>query len=119
MQRIEGMLIFSPSDLVTYFQSPFASWMERARLENPSLNELIDPEVALLSSLAKQGYAHEASFNQSVGRDFLCRKWRARIHRFLGSRSRPGKTRVRRFHRLGLRTLVCRSDHAHLSLRCV
>jgi uncharacterized protein len=71
MQRINGRLIFSPSDLVTYFQSPFASWMDRARFENPSLNELIDPEDPLMASLAKQGYAHEASFNQSLAMDGL------------------------------------------------
>jgi uncharacterized protein len=70
MQRINGELIFSPSDLVTFFQSPFASWMERARLENPSINDLIDPEDPLLASLAKQGYAHEAAFNKSLsGKD--------------------------------------------------
>ena len=30
-----GQLVFSPSDLVRYLASPFASWMDRYSLENP------------------------------------------------------------------------------------
>ena len=30
-----GQLVFSPSDLVRYLGSPFASWMDRYELENP------------------------------------------------------------------------------------
>lgn len=31
----EGQLVYSPSDLVRYLASPFASWMDRYYLENP------------------------------------------------------------------------------------
>ena len=30
-----GQLVFSPTDLIRYLASPFASWMERYNLENP------------------------------------------------------------------------------------
>ena len=30
-----GQLIYSPSDLVRYLASPFASWMDRYYLEDP------------------------------------------------------------------------------------
>ena len=32
---LSGQLVFSPSDLVRYLGSPFASWMDRYYLENP------------------------------------------------------------------------------------
>jgi hypothetical protein len=35
MIRLSKKIIFSPFDLVTYFTSPFASWMERFTFENP------------------------------------------------------------------------------------
>ncbi|MBY3201333.1 TM0106 family RecB-like putative nuclease [Rhizobium laguerreae] len=66
MRRINGELIFSPSDLVVYFQSPFASWMERATYEDAAWKEKRDPEDPLMRSLAVQGAEHEASFNASL-----------------------------------------------------
>lgn len=38
-KTLSGKLIFSPSDLIRYMASPFASWMSRYALENP--NELV------------------------------------------------------------------------------
>ena len=35
MQKRNGRLIFSPSDLIVRFDSAFASWMERASLDDP------------------------------------------------------------------------------------
>lgn len=35
MKKKSGQLVYSPSDLVRYFASPFASWMDRYYLENP------------------------------------------------------------------------------------
>jgi len=35
MQKDSGHLLYSPSDLVRYLASPFASWMDRYHLENP------------------------------------------------------------------------------------
>src|SRR5450631_3670519 len=34
MNKNFGKLLYSPSDLVRYFASPFASWMDRYHLEN-------------------------------------------------------------------------------------
>jgi uncharacterized protein len=35
MKKHSGQLIYSPSDLIRYLASPFASWMDRFHLENP------------------------------------------------------------------------------------
>ncbi len=37
MRKLAGQLVFSPSDLVRYLSSPFASWMDRLHLEQPGL----------------------------------------------------------------------------------
>ncbi len=35
MRKIEDQIVYSPSDLVRYLESPFATWMERYNLEFP------------------------------------------------------------------------------------
>src|SRR5271166_6755852 len=35
MKKRSGAVVYSPSDLIRYFASPFASWMDRYHLENP------------------------------------------------------------------------------------
>ena len=37
MRKSPNRIIYSPSDLISYFASPFASWMERYHLENPTM----------------------------------------------------------------------------------
>lgn len=37
MRKQSNQLIYSPSDLIRYLASPYASWMDRYYLENPSL----------------------------------------------------------------------------------
>lgn len=37
MRKQSGSVVYSPSDLVRYFTSPFASWMDRFHLENPAV----------------------------------------------------------------------------------
>jgi predicted RecB family nuclease len=64
MKYLENRLLFSPSDLVRYIQSPFASWMERLCLEQPEYKTKKDPKDALLSYLAEKGLAHEAQYLQ-------------------------------------------------------
>ncbi len=58
MQRRAGRLIFSPSDLNRFFESPFASWMDRLHLERPNAltPDAKDEEAQLL---ADKGLAHE------------------------------------------------------------
>ena len=56
----EGQLVYSPSDLVRYLASPFASWMDRYYLENPGA---IAPDEATEDQrlIAETGQAHERS----------------------------------------------------------
>jgi uncharacterized protein len=62
MKREQGGLLFSPSDLVRFVQSPFASWMQRLCLEVPQTKLLKDKPDPLLSYLAEKGLAHEAQY---------------------------------------------------------
>lgn len=74
MQHINDKLLFSPSDLITYMESPYASAMERLKLTDPKILDLIDPEDPLLSYLQKKGYAHEDLFTETLianGNDVL------------------------------------------------
>jgi len=55
-----GGLIFSPSDLIRYLNSPFASWMDRYHLERP--NELRPDEPSEDQRLIMEsGLKHEAA----------------------------------------------------------
>ncbi len=51
-------LIFSPSDLTTYWESAYASWMDRYNLENPGRVKK-DPEDEMMKVLQEKGYTHE------------------------------------------------------------
>ena len=43
-------------------ESPFASWMEKANILDPSFQEFLDPEDEMLKLLQKKGYEHEADY---------------------------------------------------------
>ena len=58
MQFKKNSIFFSPSDLITFMDSTFASHMERNLLEESSYSELMDPEDPLLKNLQKKGYEH-------------------------------------------------------------
>ena len=62
MQFKNNKIFFSPSDLIIFMGSQFASHMERSRLEDPNYSSLMDPEDALLKNLQKRGYEHEDAF---------------------------------------------------------
>lgn len=66
MRLIDDTLYYSPSDLVVYFRSPFASWMDRAHFEDRSRSEMMDADDPLSSLLADKGSAHEAKFNLAL-----------------------------------------------------
>ncbi|HTL61358.1 MAG TPA: TM0106 family RecB-like putative nuclease [Nitrospira sp.] len=53
-----GQLLFSPSDLVRYLASPFASWMDRYYLEHP---DAVTPDAQSEEErlIAESGQAHE------------------------------------------------------------
>ena len=58
MQKRDGQLIFSPTDLFCYLASPFASWMERYNLENPGAVQP-DKETEDEILIAQTGDEHE------------------------------------------------------------
>jgi predicted RecB family nuclease len=67
MKKISGALIYSPSDLVRYLESPFSTWMDRYYLEHPG--SLIPDELSEDAELIiKTGEDHEqAILNQLRG----------------------------------------------------
>ena len=66
MQFKNNKIFFSPSDLIIFMESQFASHMERSRLEDPNYSSLMDPEDAMLKNLQKRGYEHEDAFLLSL-----------------------------------------------------
>ncbi|MGE9289787.1 MAG: TM0106 family RecB-like putative nuclease, partial [Puniceicoccales bacterium] len=74
MQKINDNILYSPSDLVRFLESPFATWMERARLEDRQ--RFIPDEDSEEQKLVQQkGYAHEEKFLQKLkddGREVVC-----------------------------------------------
>ncbi len=59
MRYINGKLIFSPSDLVVFAESEFASWMDRCHKEDPS-RFAMDEADPLMLILGEKGATHEA-----------------------------------------------------------
>ncbi|HBP86344.1 MAG TPA: helicase, partial [Nitrospiraceae bacterium] len=55
---LSGQLVFSPSDLIRYLASPFASWMDRYALENPGA-VTPDEETEDGQLIAQTGAQHE------------------------------------------------------------
>jgi uncharacterized protein len=58
MNKISGQLVFSPTDLILYLASPFASWMERYHIENPGLVKP-DEQTEDEKLIAETGDQHE------------------------------------------------------------
>lgn len=69
MQYRNNKLFYSPSDLITFMGSPFASYMERKKLDDQSLRNLMDDEDPMLKSLQNKGYAHEDEFLEELKND--------------------------------------------------
>ena len=59
-------IFFSPSDLITFLESPFASYMERSLLEDKSKSDLLDPKDKMLKNLQQKGFEHESTFLSSL-----------------------------------------------------
>jgi predicted RecB family nuclease len=68
MKLINGQLLYSPSDLITFLESPFASWMDRYHLEVPGA---VEPDELTASEklVANAGTTHEANFLKQQYRD--------------------------------------------------
>jgi predicted RecB family nuclease len=58
--------IYSPSDLTTYMDSPFASWMTRYAILHPATGQFQDLNDTLAQTLQQKGFAHEAEVLQSI-----------------------------------------------------
>jgi predicted RecB family nuclease len=58
MKYSSGNLVFSPSDLVNFLRSPFASWMDRCHLESPGRYKP-DERPEELELVARIGMEHE------------------------------------------------------------
>ncbi len=64
-------LLYSPSDLILYMRSPFASWMERLAVEKPELVEDIETDQdAMMELLADKGNNHENTFLAELKNQF-------------------------------------------------
>jgi uncharacterized protein len=65
MYKRDGRLVFSPSDINRFFESAFASWMDRYHVERPGT---LKPDAAAqeMSLLAEMGAAHEKRYVDSL-----------------------------------------------------
>lgn len=70
-----SQIYYSPSDLIRYMKSPFASWMDRYLIESSQPIYEKDPQDPILENLASKGLLHENQIIQkfeSEGRQ--CKK---------------------------------------------
>ncbi|MBX9570221.1 MAG: TM0106 family RecB-like putative nuclease [Candidatus Obscuribacterales bacterium] len=65
MQKSGGVLIYSPSDLITFLSDPFSSWMDRRYLEDPKSVEP-DPDDESAKLIRKKGLQHEAQYLEQL-----------------------------------------------------
>ncbi|MEI6270105.1 MAG: TM0106 family RecB-like putative nuclease [Methylococcaceae bacterium] len=72
-----GTYLYSPSDLVLFERSPFASWMARLAIDKPEQIAGIEKDQdKMMSLLADKGLQHEAyyleKFKKDLGADNVC-----------------------------------------------
>ena len=60
MKKQSGSIIYSPTDLIRYLASPFASWLDRYHLENPGAIKP-DEQTEEEELLSRTGDKHEQS----------------------------------------------------------
>ena len=60
MKKQSGSIIYSPTDLIRYLASPFASWLDRYHLENPGAIKP-DEQTEEEKLLSRTGDEHEQS----------------------------------------------------------
>jgi len=68
MRKSSGVLIYSPSDLVRYLESPFSSWMDRYHVENPGAlwPDALSEDAELI---IETGQNHERTILDSYRKD--------------------------------------------------
>lgn len=74
MQRIDGRIVLSPTDLAEFLSSRFASWMSRGALDHPEWKpgrDASDPEALPDTGeiLKRRGFAHEARVLEALQAD--------------------------------------------------
>src|SRR6266487_827411 len=80
MQKRGGQLIYSPSDLIRFLDSPYASWMERLHLEFPDRVQP-DEETAEQKLVAETGVRHDSNWSRSSDSPIFCSESRkAKAH---------------------------------------
>jgi uncharacterized protein len=65
MYNNKNNICYSPTDIVRFWQSPFASWMDRFALDHPTLAPPRDGKDKLADSLSQRGLAHEKAIERS------------------------------------------------------
>jgi predicted RecB family nuclease len=73
MRKVNGQRIYSPSDLIRFMESGYASWMDRLYLEIPDSVQP-DPDSAEDEILRAKGEEHELAFLEQLiaaGRDVV------------------------------------------------
>jgi predicted RecB family nuclease len=65
MYRFQHDIRYSPTDIVRFWQSPFASWMDRFALGHSAQAPSRNTQDKLTESLSKRGLAHEKTIDQS------------------------------------------------------
>lgn len=64
-------LIYSPSDITTFIDSPFASWMDRYSLVSTEVDIKADEEDSLSTTIQTKGYEHEKSLLNQFSQEGL------------------------------------------------
>ena len=65
MKKSQGSILYSPTDLIRFMESPFASWMQRLHLEAPD-KAVPDAQSEDAELIAKTGDKHEEKFLQTL-----------------------------------------------------
>ena len=71
MKFQKNNLIFSPSDLINFLESPYASWMDHFALIEPTITEKIDSDDAMMQLLQKKGYCNEEEILERLSKQEL------------------------------------------------
>src|ERR1700730_10895513 len=65
MRKLDGHCVYSPSDLIRFMESEYASWMDRLYLEIPNCVE-DDPDSGEDKILRAKGEEHELAFLEQL-----------------------------------------------------
>ena len=69
-KNINGQYLYSPSDLVRFIDSPFASKMERLLCEGEVSRELKNKQTQDAELLTEGGFVHERKFEEKLSKAY-------------------------------------------------